>query len=342
VSPHRVDLSAAYPPIASTSTSVLSYPLSDKLPPSLFDFGTGFAPPPGTATSTRELAQSLRSAKAQNEAKRTTQRDAKGKGRAVEQDEVPLRFADRDEGYDENAQEEDEPEDEQMEVEEVEKSLLPDEGIAEKKGEEAGPPKQEEGDLPPDKPSLPPKTPPTLDPTPSISIDKRWSTYTDTRPQIRLRRLSSTAPLHAAIPGAVFAFFFLPPKDRTDTSALFPRLQPLQATRSSSPDVLSRQEKTLLKAAAEPVALEKPLEEQRSAQTVTVEEEQVEKDQVEPLAEVEEGEEPKEKVNKVVDPKGVEEDAAMQEESPAPHGTSLGELEDKQMESTGDAEAAGA
>lgn len=73
---------------------------------------------------------------------------------------------------------------------------------------------------------------------------------------MRITIVPSHAPLHAAIPGAVYAFFFLPPRDRHDLSALFPRLTPrTSGAGSPSPEVLSRKEKTLLKAAAEPVAL---------------------------------------------------------------------------------------
>lgn len=259
VRPPPVDLTAAYPPVASTSSAPAP---SNAMPfPSiLFDLRTGVLPPPETVKTQKELAQALREATNRKEAARVASRDAKGKGKAVqvaEGAELGL-SVDRDEGYDENAAEEDV----QMEdvVEEVLEVDVPGDGAA---GGIVGTQRAEEGELPPDKPSSP--NPPPSQPSPA---PKHTSTHIDPRPPMRLVVIPSTAPPQLAIPGAVFAFFFLPPKDRTDTSALFPHallpsLKPppveKDTSRSLTPELLSRKEKTLLEAASEPVELVKSI-----------------------------------------------------------------------------------
>ncbi|GAA5955414.1 hypothetical protein JCM21900_005367 [Sporobolomyces salmonicolor] len=115
----RVDLSVAFPPTPSTSTT--RYPLIqdhsidieddvETLPSSLFDLGTGCRLDEGAPKTRHELAQALR--------------DVKGKARARDDiEEEPVHFLDRDEGYverdDEEADEEDRMEVDERELEPV-------------------------------------------------------------------------------------------------------------------------------------------------------------------------------------------------------------------------------
>ncbi|GAA5970773.1 hypothetical protein JCM11641_004450 [Rhodosporidiobolus odoratus] len=265
--PFSLNLSAAFPPVASTS-SASNHTLSpsplgiDKsLPDSLFNLGTGFRRPAGSPTTKREL---------NNEVKKAKQLSVKGKERAFEWEEgdEPLpasRNADRDEGYEEAALEGEEVEVPQEDVEMVEsveaepqKALQGKDGLKE---EEPGgsPPREESAVL--DEPALPPSDETAVPPIPTIP-DVEPLFDLPAPPQPAYRSLSTKATITNLVQG----FFSLPHKLRqSPTLRLLPHPPSAERPTSSSPDLLlSRQEKALLSAVAQPVSPAAPAQKEEA------------------------------------------------------------------------------
>ncbi|BGP47788.1 hypothetical protein JCM10450v2_003653 [Rhodotorula kratochvilovae] len=95
--PHTPDLRAAFPPPAPRDPLQAALNGSDRLPPSLFDLGTGYSAPKSVPKSRRELTEELKRAKL---------RRAEGKARADgEGAKKRAPYTDRDDGYEEQDEE---------------------------------------------------------------------------------------------------------------------------------------------------------------------------------------------------------------------------------------------
>ncbi|GAA5849494.1 hypothetical protein JCM8547_000472 [Rhodosporidiobolus lusitaniae] len=252
--PFSLNLSAAFPPLASTSNTPLrpSTPVksSSALSDCLFDLGLGSSSLlPDSPKTKKEIAQALRAAKA---------RRAKGKWRAeVSEEEREGRVVGKDRDEESGEEEEEDKPGEEEETHGEDTEMEDPEGAndgPEGKGKTERESKQDDPggrSAPSPAPADPPLPPPDTAHPQSQPPESSATT---------LRYVPRQPPsFHSHISSIVHAFFRLPFSARVDENLDLrpPELRQEEAARPTitlSPALLlSRQEKTLLKAVAQPI-----------------------------------------------------------------------------------------